>query len=132
MEEKAGVSPPALFPALQSTRRLFVLVAILLGITSGARADGLERVRTSGKLVFGSDEEGGAPYLYRDRDRPDVRIGFEAELMERVGRDLGVAVEFKQALWDNLLQVLSRGEVDVVVNGYELTERRSREANGAD
>jgi polar amino acid transport system substrate-binding protein len=127
MEEKAGASPPAPLPSTFAPRRLFVLVAILLGITSLARADGLERVRTTGKLVFGSDEEGGAPYFYRDRNRPEVRIGFEAELMERIGRDLGVGVEFKQALWDNLLQVLSRGEIDVVVNGYELNERRSRD-----
>ena len=127
MEEKADVPPP--LPALPrpSRRPAALLVLILLATAPFARADALDRVRSTGRLVFGSDEEGGAPYLYLDRNPPHARIGFEAELMERIGRELNVRAEFKQALWENLLQVLARGEIDVVVNGYELTERRARD-----
>lgn len=127
MEEKADAPriPPV---SSRPPRRLAALLALLLlATTSPARADALERVRASGRLVYGSDEEGGAPYLYLDRNPPHARIGFEAELMERIGRELNVRAEFRQALWENLLQVLGRGEIDVVVNGYELTERRARD-----
>lgn len=124
MEEKADSPPPAL--PCPPRRSAAFLVALLLSTSPLARADALDRVRSSGRLVYGSDEEGGAPYLYLDRNPPHARIGFEAELMERIGRELNVRPEFKQALWENLLQVLARGEIDVVVNGYELTERRAR------
>ncbi|HEY2159578.1 MAG TPA: ABC transporter permease subunit [Isosphaeraceae bacterium] len=120
----AALSPP---PALRLWRRSAALLALLLIATTTAHADTLADVRSSGRLTYGSDEEGGAPYLYLDRNPPHARIGFEAELMERIARELNVTPVFKQALWENLLQVLARGEIDVVVNGYELTERRARD-----
>jgi polar amino acid transport system substrate-binding protein len=126
MEEKADSPPPP--PVLpRIARHLVALLAILLATTSLAQADTLARIRSSGRIVYGSDEEGGAPYNYLDRNPPHDRIGFEVELMDRIGREQNVRPEFKQALWENLLQVLARGEIDVVVNGYELTERRARD-----
>ena len=47
--------------------------------------------------------------------------------MAALGRELGVAAEFRQVQWEYLLQVLGRGEIDVVANGYELTEARVRD-----
>ena len=96
--------------------------------TPAVPADTLAKVQASGRLIFGSDEEGGAPFIYLDRDPPHQRKGFEIDLMAAVGRELDVRAEFHQGMWDNLLQILGRGEVDVVVNGYELTERRARES----
>ena len=124
MEEKAAALP---LPHLSRRFAALLVTILLLSTASLARADALDRVRSSVQLVYGSDEEGGAPYLYLDRNPPHARIGFEAELMERIGRELNVRPVFQQALWENLLQVLARGEIDVVVNGYELTERRARD-----
>ena len=47
--------------------------------------------------------------------------------MGLIGRELGVEPAFRQAQWEYLLPILGRGEVDVVVNGYELTEARARD-----
>lgn len=95
------------------------------GAAQGAD-DSLDRVRHSGRLAYGADEEGGAPYFYRAEDGR-TRVGFEADLMALLGRELGVEPEFHQVQWEYLLPVLGRGEVDVVVNGYELTEARARD-----
>jgi len=106
------------------------LVLGLLVLWSGTphAADALGRVRASGRLTYGADEEGGAPYFYRD-GATGRRVGFEAELMERVGRGLGVEPVFFQAQWEYLLQVLGRPEsdIDLVINGYELTGARARD-----
>jgi polar amino acid transport system substrate-binding protein len=109
------------------TRLAIVLAIALTTLTlpQHATADALDRVQASRRLTFGADEEGGAPYFFKDGD--NRRIGFEAELMEKIGRALGVETEFRQAQWETLLQVLGRGEVDVVVNGYELTSARTRD-----
>lgn len=81
------------------------------------------RVTESGVLRFGSDEEGGAPFLFRDDN--EQLVGFELDLLTAVGRELGgITPEFRQGGWDTLLQLLERGDVDVVVNGYEKTPSR--------
>ena len=48
-------------------------------------------------------------------------------MMTLIGRELGVESVFRQGQWEYLLPILARGEVDVVVNGYELTEARVRD-----
>jgi polar amino acid transport system substrate-binding protein len=110
----------------------FALIAFVLAISCAnlvfphlASADTLDRVRASRKLTYGADEEGGAPYIFKDSE--GRRIGFEADLMAEIGRELGVDTEFQQGPWDTLLQVLGRGEVDIVINGYELTAVRYRD-----
>lgn len=109
---------------------LAVVLATTLPVAAGRSAaakDGsLARVQQAGRLIFGADEEGGAPYIYRRADGGG-RVGFEAELMEQVGRQLGIEPVFRQGQWEYLLPILGRGEVDVVVNGYELTEARARD-----
>ena len=49
----------------------FLILAFVVGVlaSSAARGDALERVRSSGRLVYGSDMEGGGPYAY-----PDPRV----------------------------------------------------------
>ena len=50
----------------------------------------LERIRHSGRLLYGSDMEGGGPYAYPDPRSPRGVTGFEVELMDRLAKDLGV------------------------------------------
>ncbi len=112
--------------------RFWMILAVSLGLgplapARPATADALARVRSSGRLAYGADEEGGAPYFYRDE--AGGRVGFEADLMERLGRRLGVEPVFFQAQWEYLLPVLGRpaSAIDLVINGYELTGARARD-----
>ncbi len=94
---------------------------------SPVRADAMERIRKSGKLLYGSDMEGGGPYAYPDPRAPTRVTGFEVELMALLARDLGTEPVFSQGQWDKLLQVLDSGRIDLVINGYEWTPRRARD-----
>lgn len=87
----------------------------------------LARVRATHTLVYGSDKEGGGPYIFPDPEAPREVTGFEVELMRSIARDLGAEPKFAQGQWDRLLQNLDAGLVDVVVNGYEWTENRGRD-----
>jgi polar amino acid transport system substrate-binding protein len=93
--------------------------------SSAARGDALERVRSSGRLVYGSDMEGGGPYAYPLPGSARGVTGFEVELMDRLAQELKVKAEFSQGQWDKLLQVLDTGRLDLVCNGYEWTEQRA-------
>jgi polar amino acid transport system substrate-binding protein len=90
------------------------------------RADGLDRVRSSGRLYYGSDMEGGGPYAYLDPNAPGGLAGFEVELMRGLAGDL-IEPVFSQGQWDELLEILDLGRVEAVINGYEWTERRARQ-----
>ncbi len=105
---------------------LFLFMSlVILAAPHISQADALDEARQRGQLSYGTDTEGGAPYIYPDPDDPSHFIGFEYELMERLGQRLGVRARHNQESWDRLLQVLGTGRVDLVCNGFELTNERS-------
>jgi polar amino acid transport system substrate-binding protein len=69
-------------------------------------------------LRWGGDASGGAPYII-ERGPGQSPTGFEAELAEQLAERLGVSARFVQKEWDMLPQDLARGDIDVVLNGYE-------------
>ncbi len=101
-----------------------ICVAIVLGVALPAPADELE-LGQPGTLRWGGDQEGGGPYIYPRADDPSQVTGFEVELAELLARRLGVKAEFVQGQWDKLPDLMDRGDIDVVLNGYEWTENRA-------
>jgi len=88
-------------------------------------ADTLDEVRQRGQLRWGGDSEGGGPYVYPDPDDPRRVTGFEVELAQLLANELGVRAEFCQGTWSDLPALLGAGQIDVVLNGYELTASRA-------
>ena len=144
MEEDAGASarattqlssshrlPPV--PGSTPSRRLLhrALLTAVCGFTAVSctppQVDTLARIKRQGIIRYGGDKEGGGPYAYPDPDNPRAVTGFEVELMQALGRELGARPVFSQGQWDRLLQELSADHVDAVVNGYEWTETRARD-----
>jgi len=141
----AGKLTPALRSACRSlagsTRSTIHLpisfaILLLLAVTvtpscshqeTGQSPSGIERVRKAGKLLYGSDMEGGGPYAYPDPRSPRGVTGFEVELMTLLGKELGVEAVYSAGQWDKLLQVLGTGRVDVVINGYEWTQAHGQD-----
>jgi polar amino acid transport system substrate-binding protein len=71
--------------------------------------------------------EGGGPYVYPSDEDPTKVVGFEVDLAAALGRHLGREAEWVQCTWDQILPVLSRGNIDLALNGYEYSpERASR------
>lgn len=99
------------------------LAATILVFALGAVsvADTLDDVKARGALIWGADSEGGGPYVYPDPDNPRKIVGFEAELVALLAKDLGVKPRFYQAPWDNLPALLKTRQIDIVLNGFELT-----------
>jgi polar amino acid transport system substrate-binding protein len=87
--------------------------------------DALDAVLARGKLIWGGDGEGGGPYVYPDPANPRRMAGFEIELADLLAAELGVRAEFFQGLWQNLPALLNTGQIDMVLNGYELTPSRA-------
>ena len=103
----------------------FVACAYLMLVAGPpSRADTFDEIRKRGSIRWGGDQEGGGPYIYSAPNDPQKLIGFEVELMQMLADRLGVRSEFHQCEWDNLPNLLGTAEIDVIVNGYELTKSR--------
>lgn len=99
-----------------------VLFAFL--VADVALGDTIAQIRQRGTLRWGGDSQGGGPYIL---EGPDNKLtGFEYELAAYLAGELGVKSDFVQWEWEMLPHILDRGDVDVVLNGYEWSEDRER------
>jgi polar amino acid transport system substrate-binding protein len=102
---------------------LAVFLALLTALLP-ARADTLADARARGTLLWGADQEGGAPYIFPDDKDMEKLIGFEVDIAEEMSRHLGFKVAFQQSQWDVLPSMLQARKVDIVMNGYEFMPDR--------
>ncbi len=95
-----------------------VLACILLSSLAppAAEASAVERIRQRGVLLWGSDSQGGAPYVFPDPKDPSRLIGFELDIAEDIARELGVRQRLVQTAWDSLVPALERGDFDLALD----------------
>jgi polar amino acid transport system substrate-binding protein len=98
----------------------------LLAHDAAAADSTIDRIKQRGVLLWGSDSEGGAPYVFPDPKNPDKLIGFEIEIVEAVARDMNVRQQLVQTAWDSLIPALDRGDFDMAMNGLEIIPERRR------
>ena len=101
--------------------RLLALLLFVLGLVGQPAwaQDTLEAARQKGALLWGADQEGGAPYIFPSPQDQSVLIGFEVEMAELLTKELGVQIQFQQSQWDALPSMLQARKVDLIMNGYE-------------
>ncbi len=106
---------------------LCTMLAALCALSLSCRNEGsgLAAVRARGELRWGGDTQGGEPYAFDDPRNPGTLVGFEVDLANALGRELGVRARFVQNDWSNLVPSLERGTFDVALNGLEVTPSRA-------
>lgn len=101
-------------------RILFCWLVLLIGLSAPSFAE---------TLRWGADFESGAPFSYKDPKEPSKIIGFEAELVEAIAKELGMEVQTVQNNWEGLSEGLQRKDYDIIVNGLEITPDRLKVVN---
>jgi len=109
-------------------KRAFVTLLLALAFAPDtATAADLSAVKAQGELRWGGDLQGGEPYVFEDEHEPGKLKGFEVEIADALGKELGVRAKFTQNDWSNLVPALERGDFDIILNGLEETpERQAR------
>jgi polar amino acid transport system substrate-binding protein len=107
--------------ALSLVLGLFIILVWAMDSKTGSS---VEQIKKRGVLRWGSDAEGGAPYVFPDPNNPSRLIGFEVDLADAIARDLGVSAKQSQNAWDSLIPALERGDSDIAINGIEITPQR--------
>ena len=75
-------------------------------------------------LRWGMDPIGGAPYVYDNNTK-----GFEVELAALLAEKLGRTSQPEKGPWDKLPDMLKKGDLDLVLNGYEFSEQFKSQAS---
>jgi len=83
---------------------------------------GFARAQEPQALRWGADLNGGGPYVF-ENERGEL-TGFEWDLAQWLAAGLGRRAEHVYGQWDKLPQLLERGDIDIVLNGYEWSAER--------
>jgi polar amino acid transport system substrate-binding protein len=78
-------------------------------------------------LRWGADPSGGAPYVFADPADPEHYIGYEKEMVDALAATMGRKPEMVLTDWETIVSTLQNGSFDVIVNGLEPTEDRSKQ-----
>lgn len=114
---------------------LLVFSALQMISATGSAQNRWQTIQERGEFVWGADQEGGGPFVFPDDDDPDNAEklrGFEVELANELAVELSALAKrpikgrFQQGQWENIPSMLSNN-VDVALNGFELTPARQRD-----
>ena len=90
---------------------------------STGAADQLAAIQANGKLVVAL-EGAWQPWSYHDES--DTLVGYDVEVSRAIAENLGVEPEYVESDWDSLFAGLDAGRFDIVCNGVEVTDERSK------
>lgn len=103
------------------------LALALAGCSGGssATADGdhLSRIQKAGKIVVGLEGD-WQPFCFHDET--DTLVGFDVEVAQNIAKKLGVEIEIVETPWDTLFTAMTQGQLDMVVNGVDVTPDRQQ------
>src|SRR5262249_34324857 len=86
-------------------------------------------VITPGVLLWGGDAgtastptSSGAPYVFLNGNGDPV--GFEVDIANAIARLMGITQQFSQVQYASLDNSLQSGQIDIILNGWEITADR--------
>ncbi len=104
-------------------KKIAAVCALLLMGTGAACAAGALSKDT---LIAGTE----ATYPpYESRNEKNELVGFDIELVNRIGEKLGKKIEWVDMSFDSLIPALMTGKVDLVAAGMSATEERAKRVN---
>lgn len=112
---------------LFKTIRAFAVVAAMvffcLGGSMARAANSLEKIRQRGVLVIGTDAT-YPPFELKVGDRFE---GFDIDLGNEIGKELGVPVRWENINWDGIFAALRANKFDIVISDVVITDKRKQE-----
>lgn len=101
---------------------IVVIIAVVIGVI-GVNKNKQDKSLKKNVLVVGLDDS-FPPMGFRN-DNNEI-VGFDIDLANAVGRELGIEVEFQSISWAEKDQELASGKIDCIWNGFAYTEERAK------
>lgn len=97
-------------------------VLVLAGCSTNSKEeDSYDSILDKGKIIMGLDDT-FAPMGFKDSSGEIV--GFDIDLSKEIGKRMGVTFEYQTIDWALKETELKAGNIDVIWNGYTITEER--------
>jgi polar amino acid transport system substrate-binding protein len=112
-------------------KKIALLLAALMALTllagcGGQSAKPAEQAKPK-VLKVGSDTA-FAPFEFQD-EASKKYVGFDIDLMEAVGKQLGYQVEIQGMGFDGLIPALEAGNIDALISAMTITPERAKKVN---
>ncbi|MFU0800540.1 MAG: amino acid ABC transporter substrate-binding protein [Xylanivirga thermophila] len=110
---------------------LVILALSIISLTgcsneTAAKQDSYEELKEKGFIVMGMDDT-FAPMGFRDSQ--GNLVGFDVDLANEVFKRIGLEVKFQPIDWSMKETELNSGNIDVIWNGYSITEERKEKVS---
>lgn len=102
---------------------VFVLALGLMGCGGQKAAEPAQAT----VLKVGSDTA-YAPFEFQDEKSKEY-VGFDMELIQAIGKQLGAKVEVQSMNFDGLIPALEAGNIDATISAMTITEERAQKVN---
>jgi lysine-arginine-ornithine-binding protein len=119
------------------TALVFLVTTVLAGCSSGTKQEtGGEAKKPAlktlkeGVLTVGSDIA-FPPFEFKD-EKTQETVGFDIDLMQEVGKRIGLEVVFVNAVFDSLIAGLNAGKFDCIVSAMTITDERAKQVDFSD
>ena len=100
-----------------------VLTLVIFGLVScGKKDSGQKKLRVGLNAVF-------APFEYIENGQV---AGFDVDMINEIGKNLGYEVEIIDQSFDGLIPALKAGKIDIIVSGMSSTEERKKSVDFTD
>ena len=111
---------------------LFMLLAVLLSLTAcGGKepTNRLEAIQDARKMVVGTSAD-YPPFEYVDEDGNFV--GFDIDVINEIGKRLGVDVEIVDMPFDSLVTAVQENKIDITIAAFNYSEERDEQVDFSD
>ncbi|MGL5978056.1 MAG: amino acid ABC transporter substrate-binding protein [Erysipelotrichaceae bacterium] len=99
---------------------------LVSGCTTAQSTKDLVDIKAQGYLTVGLDDT-FAPMGFRDEN--GNLVGFDIDLANAIGEQLGIPINFQPIDWSTKELELNQGNIDLIWNGYTITDTRKEKVN---
>jgi polar amino acid transport system substrate-binding protein len=114
-------------------KRLLMLVLVLslaIGVVGcKSSTDHLAAIKDAGKVVVGTSAD-YPPFEFVDE--AGITTGFDVELMNEIGKRMGVTVEWTDMPFDSLIAAVQEGKIDMSIAAFNYDEERDKTVDFSD
>lgn len=101
---------------------LAVVMMLMLAVLSCGKKTDSKTLRVGLNSVF-------APFEYKENGQI---VGFDVDLINQIGKDLGYKIEIEDQAFDGLIPTLKAGKIDMIISGMTATEERKKSVDFSD
>lgn len=109
-------------------KKIALLLAMLMMLALLAGCGGQPSETAKPKVLKVGSDTAFAPFEFQDETSKKY-VGFDMDLMDAVGKQMGYQVEIQSMGFDGLIPALEAGNIDAIISAMTITEERGKKVN---